>query len=133
VALLIAASPGCGGDRSGPERFEVSGRVTFGGEPIPKGVIIFSPDAGQGNSGPQGTARINDGSYSTGGTGGKGVTGGPHVVRIIGTDGKTFVDDVGNEYDDGRPLFDPWETNVDFAREAAVHDFDVPATAAGAE
>ena len=57
VALAIN---GCGGD-SGPERAEVSGSVTFAGQPIETGSIAFIPDGA--TSGPSVGGSIRDGMY----------------------------------------------------------------------
>ena len=48
TALLLAALVGCGG--SGLDKAIVSGVVTFQGEPIPNGDILFYPQPG--TSGP---------------------------------------------------------------------------------
>jgi len=52
VGLLVLLGPGCG--PSGPKTYPVSGTVTFNGEKIPKGHIVFvpvdesiAPDAGE--------------------------------------------------------------------------------------
>jgi hypothetical protein len=127
--LLVCSGAGCGGRGDGPPRFHVSGGVNFGDEPIPAGMIVFSPDSSKGNNGPQGKARIEDGQYTTDIDGGKGVIGGPHKIRIFGADGVPYVDETGSEQPDGRPLFPPWECEVDLGDEELVHDFQVPLTA----
>ena len=45
AALLLAA--GCG--EAGPARYHVSGKVTFNGQPVPAGQIVFEPDPTAGN------------------------------------------------------------------------------------
>jgi hypothetical protein len=55
--LLIAA--GCGSDTGG--RIPVSGRVTYEGEPLPAGRILFTPAAG--NRGPSAGGIIEAGRY----------------------------------------------------------------------
>lgn len=122
VGLCLAAA-GCGED--GPTRYEVSGTVQYQGKPVPAGRIIFTPDAAQGNQGPQGVAIIKDGRYSTA-AGSRGTVGGPHQVRIAGYDGAPVQ---GEEFmmTDGTPLFPEYTTTADLPREAAEVDFDVPA------
>jgi hypothetical protein len=115
LSLLLPAL-GCG--QQGPVRFDVSGKVTFAGKPIPDGWVCFTPDTTKGNSGPQGVARIQAGTFNTAGKDGKGITGGPMVVRIEGFDGSTEV----------RHLFAPYETNIDLPHAATTRDFDVPAS-----
>ncbi|MCA9205406.1 MAG: hypothetical protein KDA59_20280 [Planctomycetales bacterium] len=118
VVLMI----GCGGD-SGPTRYEVSGTVTYQGQPVPKGFVTFSPDTSQGNSGPGGGAEIVDGHYET--AAGKGVIGGPHQVRIVGYDGIPISME-GEELTDGQPLFTPYITTIDFPAEDSTQDFTIP-------
>src|SRR5262245_16064008 len=56
LALPFAA--GCG--NGGPVRHEVSGKVTYKGEPVPEGISAFEPEDGQGSK--EG-ATILDGQY----------------------------------------------------------------------
>jgi len=81
--LALGTLAGCGRDE-GPVRYDVSGTITFKNAPVPSGSIVFTPDTSQGNSGPQGTARIINGRYDTA-SGGRGTVGGPHMVHIIAT------------------------------------------------
>ena len=64
--LLVVLLLGCSGE-DGPQRYRVSGTVTFKGAPVPIGVIQFPPDATQGNSGPPAFADIKDGKYDVNG------------------------------------------------------------------
>ena len=114
---------GCGGP-GGPARYQVSGKVTFGGKPVPYGTIFFTPDTSKGNKGPQGVAQIKDGKYDTA-VDGKGPVGGPVVVKIIGYE--TLSTDEENP---SKPLFQDWTTNVDIPENASTQDFEVPADAA---
>lgn len=98
---------GCGGGADdGPERYQLSGTVTYDGQPIPKSMIKFTPDAGKGNTGPQGKARIVDGKYSTAEEGGAGVIGGPYKITVQGYDGKADPD---KELPLGEPLFKEYQ------------------------
>lgn len=81
VACLLLAAIGCSG-AAGPARYRVSGRVTCGGEPVPYGEVLFSPDGTKGNTGPQGVAAIKDGRYDTAGSRAPGIGGGPMIVRV---------------------------------------------------
>jgi hypothetical protein len=71
---------GCG-DKA-PEADQVSGKVTFDGQPVVYGSIEFIPDAAKGHKGPAGSAEIVDGQYDTSTAGGKGLSKGPHVARV---------------------------------------------------
>lgn len=52
LTVLTLSLAGCGGGNDGPERFAVSGRITFEGQPVPMGFIKFTPETSQGNFGP---------------------------------------------------------------------------------
>lgn len=119
LALMTA---GCG--ESGPPSYDVSGTVTFDGQPVPAGKIMFEPDRSAGNEGPRGIAMIKDGQYQT--LPDKGAIGGPHIVRIFGFDGIRPKGWSGSDF--GTPIFPRYETKVDLPREPSTHDFDVPAT-----
>lgn len=116
VALLTAA--GCGSS-DGPSRYDLQGTVTYDGNPIPTGEIFLQPDTSQGNNGPGSLAFIEDGRYRT--ERGKGIVGGPHIVRILGFDGVPAGDSTA-----GSSLFPQYETVVDFPKEATTHDFTIP-------
>ena len=67
-ALLVLAS--CGGSDDGlGKRYPVSGKVTYNGQPLEKGVISFIPEDAKKNAGASG--QIENGAYtlSTGGEG----------------------------------------------------------------
>jgi len=123
TGIIIATGlsiPGCRPAAKGPARHAVSGRITFGGEPVPVGTIAFEPDASAGNSGPAGYGDIKDGAYVTQGR--FGAVGGPHVVRIEGF----AKPDPANLDAAPTPLFREYTTKVDLPREATKQDFDVP-------
>lgn len=115
-ALLSVALAGC--DR-GPARYNVAGKVTFLGQPVPAGMIYFDADVTRNNNGAQGFAFIKDGAYNTAAQG-KGSGGGPVVVRIQGYDGKS-----GNDLPYGQPLFPDFRKEVELPRASTTMDFDV--------
>jgi len=117
---------GCGGNE-GPERYDLSGTVTYQGQPVPRGYIQFTPDSSLSNAGPAGYADIQDGKYDTS-KNGKGTVGGPHTVTIEGYDGIAKPE---AELPSGTPLFDEWNTIADLPKEPGAMDFKVEA--AGAE
>lgn len=100
------------------DRFVLSGEATYDGKPIPSGVLIFTPDTGRGNKGPQGKARIKDGKFSTENNG-RGVVGGPHRVELRAFDGVPYQ---GREMEveEGRPLFGSLMTEVDLPEDSAM-------------
>lgn len=122
VVLLVGLTSlgGCGGGKGEPPRFQVSGNITYGGQPVPAGSILFEPDGAKGNSGPAGFAQIQDGKYDTA-LDGEGVVGGPHVVRI------TALDGVANPCSSGGVILCPdYSVALDLPKEKATQDFDIP-------
>lgn len=118
--IAVAVIVGCG--PSGPQPYPVSGTVTYHGEPVRAGLIIFAPDATLGNPGPAIVATIENGQYRT--LPGKGMIGGPHRVTITG-----FAQDPTEvpEEELGQ-LFPRFETTVDLPREKTTRDFDIPSS-----
>src|SRR5688500_2760123 len=114
LVLLFALVVGMGCSNNGPQRFRVSGTALVGGKPIPYGEIVFTPDGSKSNSGPQGIATIRDGKYDTAAEG-KGIAGGPTVVRILGLTAQG-----------GTVLCEKDDIVKDLPREDSVQDFDVP-------
>ena len=115
--LATVAALGCGD--SGPKSYRVSGSVKLGGEPIPYGEVLFTPDAEQKNAGPQGIAEIHDGKYDTRSAGGKGMAGGRTVIRVNGMSGPR-----------GKTLCE-YELKADLPRaDTTGYDIDVPKNAA---
>lgn len=124
-AGLVLLAAGCA---RGPKRHHVSGQVLYDNQPVPAGEIYFDPDVAKGHDGPQGFARIKDGRYDTRESG-KALAAGPHVVRILGFDGKTPP---GQDLPLGRPLFAEYRTTADVPdSEGAALDFRVPAGGRG--
>jgi hypothetical protein len=81
--LLIATAWGCGSAPEHPETFPVQGKVTYKGQPVPKGTVTFQSDGGQTATGeiqPDGTYRL--GTFAAG----DGAVAGHHKVMIIAND-----------------------------------------------
>jgi hypothetical protein len=76
--ILLATAPLAGCGRSGPERYEVSGSVSFAGQQISDGAIAFTPIGD--TKGPRVGANIHQGQYHIDRNGGP-VTG-RHRVEI---------------------------------------------------
>ncbi|MDY0165632.1 MAG: hypothetical protein RBS80_03765 [Thermoguttaceae bacterium] len=116
---------GCGSGGDGPQRYNLSGTVTFDGKPVPYGTISMAPDTSKGNSGPGSFAQIRDGRYQT--ERGAGTVGGPHVFSIMGLTG--FPGSEGFDPETG-VLFDSFDLNVDLPMANTTYDIAVPASAA---
>lgn len=119
VVVVLTWLVGCG--HNGPTRYDMSGKVTFQGQPVPSGTIAFEPVEG-GIGG--GHAFIEDGKYDTSESG-RGHLGGQHKVRISGNTGELINP---NDPDSDRvPLFSPYETTIDLPGKSGPMDFEVPA------
>lgn len=122
LAVLLA---GCGGE-SGPHRHALEGAVTFDGQPVPHGEIMFSPDSSKGNTGPGSLASIENGKYAT--NPGQGILGGAYVLEVSGYE-------PGEMSEDGVPemhrLFPTYTIEAELPSSGGTYDIDVPAEAAG--
>jgi hypothetical protein len=118
--FIVLGIAGCGGGAM--PRYDLSGTVTYNGQPVPVGYMTFAPDEAAGNSGPATQADIRDGLYAT--RPGQGTIGGPHAVTIYGFDGKAIVEPdnpIGRPM--GTPLFSGLPAKADLPRESAIYDF----------
>lgn len=104
----------------GLKSYRLTGLVTLDGKPIPAGEIIFTPDMGKKNDGVQGIAVIRDGKYDTGASGGKGIAGGPTIIRVNG------MSDVPGK---GQTLCE-YEMQMDLPRADGKQDLAVPKSGA---
>jgi len=123
IGLLAASTfalAGCGSD--GPQRFRVTGEVTWQGKPVPAGMITFTPDGRKGNSGPQGAAPIRDGRFDTDDPQGRGTVGGAQIIAILGYDGSepTETDPLGKR------LFPEYQLERELPKEDTTLDVTVP-------
>lgn len=126
--ITLALLAGCGGGSDDGGTVNVSGNITFAGNPIPAGKIYFSPDNAKGNSGPSGYADIKDGKFDTS-KGGRPTAGGATVVRIEGFDpSASSTADNGEEV--VKSLFPTYQTTAELSGKDVKQDFDVPAEAA---
>jgi len=116
--ILIVWAAGCGS--SGPDRYRMSGSVTFDGKPVPVGDIQFEPtEKGIGG----GSAPIKDGKYDTA-VQGRGHLGGEHRVQIVGFDGLV---DPNNPDSAAKVMFAPYSTTLNLEAKTTTMDFEVPA------
>jgi hypothetical protein len=118
VAACLLAIGGCTG---GERQVHLSGAITYQSKPVPKGTIVFEPDATKGNEGAPGYAKIVDGRYDTRAAEGKATVGGPHLVRIMGLDGIPR-----GELLNGVPIFKEYSTTADLPQKDGTLDFEVP-------
>ena len=126
--LVVSCVCGCGGrEYTGPQRFPLSGKVTYDGEPIDFGSISFLPVAGDRPSG----GLIENGTYSVPEP--KGANAGKHRVEIRWRKktGKQKRDpDSGEMFDDrkeGLPkrYNDDSELTAEVSAKQTTFDFDL--------
>jgi hypothetical protein len=114
VCIALAGVVGCSEEKV----YDVSGTVTFNGQPVAKGLIFFDPLDG----GPQGFANIENGRYDTATAGqGKGIRGGKYSIRINGFDGK-----VGPEAPFGAAVFPEHTFSKELPAQTQTFDYEVP-------
>ena len=118
VLVLAGFLVGCG--KPGPQRYHLSGNITWDGQPIPAGIVYFDPDLAAGHDGPQGFALIKDGRYDTR-LDGSGQGGGKYVLRLFAFDGVP-----GPETPMGKPLFPEYIVPAELPAEDGTRDFDIP-------
>lgn len=125
--LAISLLVGCGGEKV----YHLTGTVTFKGQPIPEGYIVFEPDGSQGNQGQSGKGAIRDGRFSTRGEEGMPIIGGPHVIRVVAHSAPFNLDTaVGGEVVMPDLLFPPYTFKQDLPFANSEANFDIPPEAA---
>ena len=120
AAFLVLAMVGCGGHAD--VRIDISGPVTWKGQPVPAGFVVFNPNVAEGNIGAQGMAPISNGRYDTRAKGGRPVAPGSLLVSIHGFDGVG----VDEERRNGKRLFVPAEITVKTSEDAGDVALVVP-------
>lgn len=120
VSVLLLSLAGCGQDDG---RESLSGNVTFDGQPLVYGEIVFRP-----SEGPEGIATVRDGKYDTD-DGGMGITIGPNTVIITGYAAEPVVNtDETKASEAAPPLFAGYQQQADL--NSATFDIAVPKDAA---
>jgi hypothetical protein len=123
LGAVLAGAAGCGSSQK--PIGQLSGTVTFKGQPVPAGYISFTPDAAKGGQGTVKVAQIKDGKYDTSQSSDPGVVPGPCVIRIAGFDGKVIP-----LYGQGKQIFNAHEQRHTVEAGTATKNFEVPASAA---
>jgi hypothetical protein len=119
LAVVIFAIAGCG--KPPPKRYQLSGKITWAGKPIPAGMLYIEPDLAAGTNGLQGYAVIEKGQYDTR-KGGQGHSGGKSVLRIFAGDGV-----VSGEATMGQPLFPEYTWKEELPTADVTKDIEIPA------
>jgi len=121
AAVLVVA--GCSTAKT--KLAQLSGKVTFKGNPVPAGYITFMPDSSAGNVGQIKKFDIKDGLYDTTRGLDPGIQPGIHVVRIAGFDGKVIA-----YYPQGKQIFNAVELKETIPEGVTSKDFPIPDSAA---
>lgn len=119
AGLLIGISfSGCGGD-GGPPRYSLSGTVSYEGNPVPFGWIVFAPE-----NGPGATANIEEGHYTT--PDDFGTVGGVHTIEVVAFDGVAFADPgaEGGMNTSGKLMFS-YKFKKDIPKETTAWDIEI--------
>lgn len=84
-SLLILTLVGCGGANEQMQTAKVKGKVTFNGQPVVEGELLFAPDGGGDEPGKPGAAKIQpDGTFTVSTYGnGDGAVIGTHKITYI--------------------------------------------------
>ena len=122
IVLALALGTGCS---SKPKLSELSGKVTFKGQPVPAGFISFAPDVGSGNKGQLRVLQIKDGVYDSAQEVPPGLPPGAYFIRIAGFDGKRIP-----MYGQGKQIFNEvTDLQHTVPEGASTKDFVIPDSA----
>lgn len=118
---------GCSG--GGIPTGNMSGTVTFRGEPVPYGTIEFHPASEEENPGPTVSTEIRDGVFDTSSSG-AGVVKGPLELRITAYPSEPATsEDETVEVEPVEPYFVGYTINMDYSADAV--DIVIPDDAEG--
>src|SRR5262249_27261287 len=121
VVALLGWALGCS---SQPHLAQLSGKVTFKGQPVPAGWISFTPDVAAGALGPVTVFQVKDGEYDSSKESTPGILRGVYQVRIGGFDGKKIP-----FYGQGKQIFNPIEDKYTVPAGTSAKDFVIPESA----
>jgi hypothetical protein len=116
VLALLAA--GCSPKE---ELAQLSGKVTFKGQPVPAGYISFTPEAGKGSVR---VCQIKDGVYDSSKEVPPGIYPGKNLIRIGGFDGKKVP-----MWGQGKQIFNPVDDVMEVQLGTTTKDFVIPESA----
>lgn len=120
---VVAAADGCG--QAKRETAQLSGKVTFKGQPVPAGFINFLPDVPAGNRGEVKAFEIKDGVYDTAQGSNSGIYPGANKIMISGFTGKPKMP----LWPKGEQIFNPINLELTVAAGTNTKDFEVPLSA----
>jgi len=120
--LLVLLLLGC---NSKPKLAQLSGKVTFKGQPVPAGFVSLTPDVGNGGRGPVTVLQVKDGVFDSAQQQPPGLLPGPYLVRISGFDGKRIP-----FFGQGKQIFNEvTDLYLTVPEGTSTHDFVIPESA----
>jgi hypothetical protein len=120
IMLLVSL----GGCSSKPEPAQLSGKVTFKGQPVPAGYISFTPDVAAGTLGHIKVMQIKDGVYDSAKESEPGINPGVYQITIAGFDGKRIP-----YFGQGKQIFNPVQNSLTVPDGKTTKDFVIPESA----
>lgn len=120
VCVALVAFAGC--QKKDDSRIDISGKVTWKGQPVPTGQLFFSPDVSKGNSGAQGMAEIKNGQFDTRFDKGRPTVLGAITVTVHGFDGVGTPEDGAS----GKRMFMPYEMAIEVSPDSEELELVVP-------
>ena len=118
-AALFALAVGCSAKQ---EMAQLSGKVTFKGQPVPAGWISFTPEAGKGSVR---VCQIKDGVYDSSKEGDPaGIHLGKNLVKIAGFNGKKEP-----LWGQGKQIFNPVDDVIEITPGTMTKNFVIPESA----
>ncbi len=120
--ICLLAFAGCS---SKPKPAQLSGTVTFKGQPVPAGFVSFTPDVENGGKGQLRVFQIKDGAYDSAKETPSGINPGGYYVRIGGFDGVRIP-----RYGQGKQIFNEvTDIYVTVPEGTTTKDFVIPESA----
>lgn len=121
IVVMAVVFSGCSSEK---KLSQISGKVSFKGEPVPAGYVTFTPDVGKGTNGQVVGFQIKDGSYDSNRNTPPGLPPGSYQVRIGGFDGIKIP-----MWGQGKQIFNPIEDNCTVTDGSSTKDFEIPESA----
>lgn len=121
VAFVLTLAASCS-SKENPS--QLSGKVTFKGQPVPAGWISFTPDVAAGGKGQVRVLQIKDGEFDSSKEDPPGINPGTYLIMIAGFDGKRIP-----MYGQGKQIFNPVDDKFTVPPGATTKDFEIPPSA----
>lgn len=121
LIFFMALTVGC---NPAPKVAQISGTVTFKGQPVPAGYITFTPDVATGTLGQVVGFQIQKGKYDSKANVPSGLPPGNYKIRIGGFDGIKIP-----LWGQGKQIFNPIEDSCTVPEISSTKDFEIPVSA----